>query len=304
MIEDIFGFEWMGLRLVGTLHAPDSKAPHPMVVMIPGSGPSDRSSDGYFAPIREVFLARGIGTFAFDKPGCGDSSGDWRDHGLNERADQVMAAVTSLRHNSVVKTACIGLWGHSQGGWIVQMLAARLSGLPFAIANSGPSIDLPTQDLYGCEHSMRADGHPEADIDLALGFVADIHRAARQGLSFQTVQTRLLEPARGQSWYGYLTLDDEADWRLVTRFVTEGYQPLEALKQIRCPYLAVYGGRDVLLPAWRSAEETGAALQQAGNQDSAVVVFPEGDHRVQQQGGTFVPGYLELLAGWASTHVR
>lgn len=304
MVEETFGFEWMGLTLVGTLHSPDSNAPHPIVVMVQGSGPSDRSADGYFPPIREAFLARGIGTFAFDKPGCGDSSGDWRDHGLNDRADQVIAALTSLRQHPMVKTDSIGVWGHSQGGWLVQMLAARLYALPFAIANSGPSIDLPSQDLYGCEHSMRADGHPEADIDLALGFVVDIHEAARQGLSFQAVQTRVLETARVQSWYGYLTVDDEDDWGLVSRFVTEGYAPLEALKQIRCPYLAVYGGQDVLLPAWRSAEETGVALQQAGNQDSAVVVFPGGDHRVQQSGGTFVPGYLDLLGDWASTHVR
>jgi pimeloyl-ACP methyl ester carboxylesterase len=302
MTEETMAFGWMGLRLTGSLHSPDAIAPHPVVVMLQGSGPSDRWADGYFSPIREAFLARGIGTFAFDKPGCGESSGDWRNHGLYDRADQVIAALAHLRQHPKVKANNVGLWGHSQGGWVVQMLAARLQGLPFAIANSGPSIALPAQDLYGCEHSMRADGRPEADIDLALGFLAEVHEAARQGLSFETVRTRLLEPAKAQPWYGYLTFDEEADWKLVSRFVTERYEPLEALQQIRCPYLAVYGGRDVLLPAWRSAEETGVALQQAGNQDSAVVVFPEGNHRIQQNGGGFVTGYLDLLADWAVRH--
>lgn len=304
MSKETIVFGWMGLRLVGTLHSPGAIAPHPVVVMLQGSGPSDRSADGYFSPIRDAFLARGIGTFAFDKPGCGDSSGDWRDHGLYDRADQVIAALASLKQHPMVRADSVGVWGHSQGGWLVQMLAARLQGLPFAIANSGPSIALPAQDLYGCEHSMRDDGHSEADIDLALTFLAQIHDAARQGLSFETVQARILEPARAQPWYGYLTFDEEADWRLIGRFVTEGYEPLEALQQIRCPYLAVYGGRDVLLPAWRSAEETGVALRQAGNQDSAVVVFPGGDHRIQQDGAGFVPGYLDLLADWAGRHVR
>lgn len=48
--------------------------------MLQGSGPADRTSDGYFTPIQDALLARGIGTCAFDKPGCGESTGDWREY--------------------------------------------------------------------------------------------------------------------------------------------------------------------------------------------------------------------------------
>lgn len=303
MIEEPLTIRWRDLSLAGSFHRPDSEGPHPVVVMIQGSGASDRTSNGYFPPIREALLARGLATFAFDKPGCGDSSGDWRDHGLDDRAEQVVAVLSSLRQHPLVEADRVGVWGQSQGGWLAQMLAARLPDLSFAIANSGPSINLTSQDLYGCEHSMRASGHSETDIELALGFVADIHEAARQGLQYETVEARVLKPARVQPWYGYMTVEDEADWRLITKFVTEGYEPLEALARVRCPFLAVYGGRDVLLPPWQSARETGHALQQARNQDSVVVVFPEGDHRIQQQ-GTFVNGYLDVIADWAVRHIR
>ena len=303
MIEETLTFSWNDIDLVGALHLPDLDSPRPVVVMIQGSGPSDRTSNGYFPPIRDAFLAAGVGTFAFDKPGCGDSSGDWRDHGLHARADQVQAAIGRLRQHPSVQTGGIGVWGQSQGGWLVQMLAARLPNLAFAIANSGPSIDLPSQDLYGCEHSMRANGHTEADIQLALSFVAHIHDAARDGLSYEDVEAQLLASARTQPWYTYLTIDGETDWQLVTRFIAEEYSPLEAIRQIRCPFLAVYGGRDVLLPAWQSARETGHALQEAGNQDSAVVVFPEGDHRIQDANGAFISGYLDLLTDWTARNV-
>lgn len=304
MIEEAIAFKWNDIDLVGALHLPDLDSPSPVVVMIQGSGPSDRTSNGYFPPIRDAFLAAGVGTFAFDKPGCGDSSGDWRDHGLLARADQVRAAINTLRRHTSVQTESIGVWGQSQGGWLVQMLAAQLSNLPFAIANSGPSIDLPSQDLYGCEHSMRASGHTEAHIQLALSFVADIHGAARDGLSYEDVEAQLLASARTQPWYSYMTIDDETDWQLVIRFTTDEYSPLEAIRQISCPFLAVYGGRDVLLPAWQSARETGHALQRAGNADSAVVVFPEGDHRIKHTNGTFVSGYLDLLTDWTARHVE
>ena len=303
MTEDIFVFAWNGLTLVGTLHLPDADRFYPVVVMMQGSGPSDRTSNGYFPAIQDAFLMSGIGTFAFDKPGCGESTGDWRDYALEARADQVVAAVNEVRRFSGVAAERVGVWGQSQGGWLVQMLASRLDDLPFGIANSGPSINLPAQDLYGCEHSMRAEDYSEADIRLAMAFVTGVHDAAREGLSYEAVEARLLEPARSQPWYGYMTIDDEDEWRLASRFVIEEYEPIEALEKIRCPFLAVYGGRDVLLPPWQSAQESGEALQRAGNPDAAVVVFPDGDHRIQHGPGKMVSGYFDLVVGWTARHV-
>ncbi|MEE8407032.1 MAG: alpha/beta hydrolase, partial [Acidimicrobiia bacterium] len=116
MTEDIVAFDWNGLTLVGTLHLPDADRLHPVVVMIQGSGPSDRTSNGYFPAIRDAFLMRGIGTFAFDKPGCGESTGDWRDYALEARADQVIAAVNEVCLSSRVAVEQVGVWGQSQGG--------------------------------------------------------------------------------------------------------------------------------------------------------------------------------------------
>jgi pimeloyl-ACP methyl ester carboxylesterase len=85
--------------------------------------------------------------------------------------------------------------------------------------------------------------------------------------------------------------------------VIEEYEPMEALQRIGCPFLAVYGGRDVLLPPWQSVQESGEALQRAGNPNAAVVVFPDGDHRIQHGPDQFVSGYLDLIVDWAARHV-
>ncbi len=304
MVEESLRFDWNGLTLAGTLRLPDGEAPHPVVVMMQGSGPSDRTSNGYFPPIQEAFLERGIGTFAFDKPGCGESSGDWRDHALEARADQVLGALETVYDHAMVSEDRTGIWGQSQGGWLAQMLASRQPSLAFAIANSGPSITIPDQNLYGCEHTMRAQGHSEPDIELALGFMDEVHTAANEGWSYETVETRLLEPARSQPWYGYMTIEDAKDWKLGCSFAEEAYEPVDALRRIQVPFLAIYGGRDVLVPAWQSAEESGRALQEAGNPDTTVVVFPQGDHRIQDAStGRFVTGYLDLLADWTAARI-
>jgi len=304
-VQDDLVFEWGGLSLAGTLHRPASDGSHPAVLMMQGSGPADRESDGYFPQIRNAFLEQGIAAFSFDKPGCGDSTGNWRDYALEDRADQAQAALRFLREHRLIDASRVGAWGHSQGGWLAQILASRLPDLAFAIANSGPSIGVIEQNLYGCEHEMRSQGHDEAGINQALAFIVQLHQAAQRKADYKEVEGQLLRRVRDEPWYGYASIDDAKDWAHGTMLVLENYEPLKALVQIRCPFLAIYGGCDVLVPAWRSAQESGNALRTAGNNESTVVVFPQGDHRIRDEMTLdFVPGYLDLLVDWTSHHSR
>jgi pimeloyl-ACP methyl ester carboxylesterase len=295
---------WNDVRLAGTLHLPASPAPHPVVLMMQGSGPADRDGDGYFPPIRDAFLSRGIAVYSFDKPGIGDSSGDWRHYGLAGRTDQALAVIAVLREQKDIDPRRVGIWGQSQGGWLVQMIAARLPDLAIAIANSGPGIGVAEQDLYGCEHTMRAAGKSETDIAHALAFLDAMHAAALRGDDYPTAERLLIAAARDEPWYGYLTFDDAEDWGLICRFIQERYEPSEALARVRCPFLALFGGLDPLLPALESAAIYGKALRAAGNRDATIVVFPQANHRIfDPETGAFATGYLDLLADWAATRV-
>jgi pimeloyl-ACP methyl ester carboxylesterase len=296
-------FAWRGLDLAGSLHLPPGPGPHPAILMMQGSGPADRDNDGYFPQIRRAFLARSIATFSFDKPGCGASTGDWRDYGLTGRADQAEAAVVALRSQRDVDPTRVGVWGQSQGGWLAQIMASRPLQLAVAIANSGPSIGVAEQDLFGCEHSMRAEGHSEADIRSAVEFIEMLHDAARRGAPYGEVAP-LVAAAEVQPWYGYAAVEDSADWRFGQFLIQEDYDPLQALRAVRCPFLAVYGGRDVLVPAWRGAAESGGALLDSGSTDTMVAVFPTGDHRIRDASGGFVTGYLDLLGRWAEVRMH
>lgn len=298
-------FSWEGLHLAGTLHLPGSTGPHPTVLMMQGSGPSDRDNDGYFVPLRKAFLDAGFAVYSFDKPGIGASTGEWRDHALEGRASQSMAALASLAEDPRVDGGRLGVWGHSQGGWLVQMLASRLPDLSFAISNSGPAIGIEEQDLYGCEHTMRARGHPEDEIEEALAFLASLHAEARRDAGYEEVEHLLLREARTRPWCGYLAVDDDADWAFTRAVVSERYEPIAALRSIRCPYLAVFGAADLLVPAWESARATADALSEAGNRDVTIVVFPGRDHRLQDPDtGQLAEGFSDLVTGWAARRVR
>jgi dipeptidyl aminopeptidase/acylaminoacyl peptidase len=303
-LQDTLAFAWRGISLAGTLHLPASPPPHPAVLMLQGSGPADRDGGDYFPPIRDAFLARGIAAFSFDKPGIGASTGDWRQYALYDRADQAYAALALLRQHAAIDAERVGVWGQSQGGWLVQIIAAQESGLAFAIANSGPGIPPSAQNHYGCEHSMREDGKPQAEIDRALVFIDALDAAAARGDEYAAVERDLLLPARGASWNTYFAIENADDWEFLRRFAADRYEPAEALARITCPFLAVFGELDPLLPAWESAQICGKALREAGNRDVTIAIFPQGNHRIRvDEGRAFAPGYLDLLADWTATRV-
>src|SRR5687768_2796588 len=132
------------------------EVPIATVVMHPGSGPSDRDNDVYFPPIRDELLAAGIGVASFDKRGVGGSGGRWQDAGIVEQADDALAAVDRLVELGA--TPPLGLFGHSQGGWVVVEAGARgAAGIEFVVTNAGPGVSPAEQDRYAMATKARAE---------------------------------------------------------------------------------------------------------------------------------------------------
>ncbi len=295
-------FRWNHLQLAGSLHLPEGPAPYPAVLMAQGSGPSDRDSGGYFPPLRRALLDRGLAAFAFDKPGCGESSGDWRHHGLEGRAEQITVGLDHLRDHPSIDGDRVGLFGHSQGGWLTQMLAGRQLPLAFAVAGSAPTMTVREQILYDHRQTLGSKGHGDAAIAEALTLTQALQRAADEGEAFDTVASRLLAPASARPWYVDLgPIDNADDWHHFAVLVRDRFDPAGALSRVACPFLAVYGGQDRLLPAWESAHRTGEALAMAPCTDATIVVFPTTDHRIQDEAtGHLVDGYPDLLGDWVA----
>ncbi len=217
----------------------------------------------------------------------------------------MVAALDVVRNHPSVSGDQVGIWGHSQGGWVVQKLAGQLDDLAFAITSSAPTLDVGQQIAYDCERSFERAGFDQEQIRDALKLTGALLKAATRGDDFEAVSNELLAPASAESWYtSFPTVEDENDWVHFRQLVSEPHDPLSDLNRVTCPFLAVYGGLDTLLPAWQGAEECGRAFAAAANVDATVMVFPRGDHRLQDQvNKEFVPGYLDLLGTWTATRL-
>ncbi|MEM7344702.1 MAG: alpha/beta hydrolase, partial [Chloroflexota bacterium] len=231
-------------QLAGTLFLPPTRGPHPAIVMLHGSGPADRTNDNYFPEIRDYFVAQGFAVLCYDKPGIGASTGDWQQQSFADRADEALAAVDYLAQRAEIDVKTIGLWGHSQGGWIVYLAASKSDKVAFIIANSGPGVPPVEQDRYGMEQVNRAAGESEATISQALTLYDEVMEANRKDQPFEQIAS--LVTARGNAaWDRYFYFEPGA-WAFLKRNFE--YDPLPALRGTTCPVLAIFGELDLLVP--------------------------------------------------------
>lgn len=293
-------FEVPGAVLAGTLHLPDGAEPHAAVVMLQGSGVADRESGGLFPPIRAAFLDAGVGVLSWDKPGVGESSGDWRERTLFDRADEALAAIAWLRGHPGVDSGRVGIWGHSQGGWVGPLTASQIDPA-FLVINSGPGIGVDAQDLYGVEHTLRAASGSDAEVAEALAFTRSLHEAARSGEPYEDVVERLLRPAEGTPAGDYFAVNGPEFWGFLVANAQRPYDPVAALERIICPVLANFGELDRLVPVEESIRIFEEAFAKAGNNDVTIRVYPGADHRIRiGEPLEFAEGYVTEMTAWVA----
>ena len=112
------------------------------VVFSPGSGDSlyQNYSPGLIESyIFEIFLPRDMAVLLINKRGMGQSEGNWTKSSMQGRADDLYSAIESIKEHPVIDAENIGVIGHSQGGWVVQLVAAQHEDVAFFISLVGPT---------------------------------------------------------------------------------------------------------------------------------------------------------------------
>ncbi len=291
--------------LAGTLHRPTGLGPHPALLMLQGSGPADRDSGGYFPLIRNRFIESGLAVLSWDKPGIGGSAGDWRQQTLFDRGDEALDALGWLREQPAIDPEQIGVWGHSQGGWIAPLVASKSDDIAFVVANSGPGVTPEAQDFYGMEHTLRLNGVSEAEIEQALTWLGRLHDAAREGMPYDELAKGILEPARDTPAFSYFGEIGPEDWPFFVLNFQHPFDPVVVLEQVNCPMLAIFGELDPLVPVTESVRVYQESVKTSGNPDLTIHVFPGADHRIRVGAPLrFAPGYFETMSGWLRQHAR
>src|SRR3954463_5612636 len=137
-----------GFTLAGTISRPSSSAPAPArlpaVVLVGGSGPTDRDSLVFGVPvlgeIAGSLAEAGFVTIRYDKRGVGQSGGRAESATLADYAEDARAAVRFLADRKDVDPKRIGILGHSEGGLVALIAADKEKRIAAAVLIATPGM--------------------------------------------------------------------------------------------------------------------------------------------------------------------
>jgi len=269
------------------------------VLMFPGSGPSDRHNDVFFPPIREHLVDRGIAVASFDKRGVGESGGDWLSVGLDVLAADAVAEMDAFRAVDGILADRVGLFGHSQGGWIVLEAAAIDEHAAFVVASSGPGVTVGEQNRFAVRTAVADNSPSVTESDAALEPYDETMDILRSGRPWEDLVRRLQDPRIApqlrlleRSGFSRPTADD---WLHLGMIID--HDPVAAMRRIDRPVLAVFGDDDALIPVEQSVEVFERELGDRGLLTTKV--FSGADHRMRiGDPPVLAPRYLETLSEW------
>jgi dipeptidyl aminopeptidase/acylaminoacyl peptidase len=268
------------------------------VVFVHGSGAEGRWASRFLAT---KFAERGVAALIFDKRGVGKSSGDWRTATLDDLASDVLAAVAYLRQNQRIDPRRIGVHGHSQGGTLAPMIAARSPDVAFVIASAAAGVPTDSTEIFSVLNSVYPNASTATDSADARAYTSELVAVAYQGPPRERLDA-LVSQFKGRPWFFAPPPPDASYWSFSKRFGE--FKPLDWWRQVRVPVLLIYGGADQRVPAQESAARIAAELvRQTPGANVTVRVLPNADHTFRLPPGpsgwpATAPDYVPTLLAW------
>lgn len=287
--------------LAGSLWVPDGRAPTSLIVMHPGSGPSDRDNDVFFPPIRQALIDSGVAVASFDKRGVGSSSGSWLEAGIVDQAADLYAGVQAAR-TLVPRGIPVGLFGHSQGGWVV-LEAAAATAANFVITSSGPAVTPRVQEAFSAGRGLASLDANGAQVSDALRLLGELFDRLSAAEPYERASEWMNDPQRSDSFSVLESagafVPRSADLWELARLIID-YDPATALAALRVPLLAILGSADNVVPVDVCARVFRDLVRP---ELLTLRILEGGDHRMgQADSGGFVPEYLPTLVNFATAH--
>lgn len=261
------------IRLAGELVRPNGR-PKGVVVFVHGSGDGPRR---HYDLWTNFFLSRRWAVVVFDKRGSGQSTGDWHDANFVTLAGDVRSVLQWTRAQSDLAKLPLGLWGASQAGWIIPQLAAE-NAVDFAIVQAGAST--PVDEFLGLtlESELEAYGFPPEEIAKARAYYELDVAVSRGTRAFTEIEKAYREDsAAGAEWL--LKAPDPVaspDRRFMAAIA--GFDPASYWRKVRIPILAIFGGKDHIVPVEPNRRRLKSLLADAGNTEAEIITLPDDNH--------------------------
>jgi pimeloyl-ACP methyl ester carboxylesterase len=303
-------FESGHFKVVGELRIPSGEGKYPLVIMVHGDGPARMT---YFYILKKSILRAGYATMMWDKPGTGQSTGEFSQKRLKaERAQILLDAIEFAKKHPRIDSGLIGVWGISQAGVVIPMALPKTDDISFMIMVGCMGENGIKQSAYQIRRQLQFAGLSEEEaieaenhfthIFYAKTFVEYIEHA--KPLYDNPVQRKL----------GFVSaLWDETNWKPFSPEAEGFFDPMPVIEKVTFPVLAFFGEKDTQVDPIQGVEAYKRALTKAGNKNFRVELIPNADHdiilsktgsmeerrrRSAKEWQNYAPEYLEIMETW------
>lgn len=242
-----------GIDMHGTLTIPEGEGPFAAVVMVTGSGTQNRDEElmGHkpFKVIADFLTRRGIAVLRYDDREWGRS---YDGATTADYASDALNAAAFLRRDPRMDPARVGIAGHSEGGTIAFMCAARCDSIAFVVSMAGMTIPGRECIVWQNEESLLRAGIPQQTVERYCDVIDSVFkRTAEAGRELsaeeaaqaveeaeaaagatdmpQAIRAELVKSAAGATaWFRFFV----------------GYDPSADISRVKCDVLAINGTRD------------------------------------------------------------
>ncbi len=255
-------------NLRGTLTHPeqDKLIKTPCVILITGSGPQDRNEEilGHrpFLVLADRLTLSGYGVLRMDDRGTGKSEGVFNGATSADFATDIEAAIAFVKTIPYIDTQRIILMGHSEGGMIANMVAAKHPEVYGVISLAGPGVLGSTLLIEQQVLISKAVGASKKELKQIRAFcesfyplltLDSMHVVKKNAEVFLIKYAKSINKKElrengitDRTAWVKMNLDAYVNpWMLY--FLN--YIPIFDLKKINCHYLALNGTTDLQVPA-------------------------------------------------------
>lgn len=236
-------------KLPGTLSLPKGEGSFPAVVLVHGSGPSDRDETvGPNKPFRDIawgLSTKGIAVLRYEKRTKEHQQEIIKmvnDLTVNEETiDDALIAVDLLREQEKIDSSKIYVIGHSLGGYLIPRIGVQDDDIAGFVIMAGPTRPLEDLIVEQIEYLSGLDGDISADEQSQI----DALKVSQQKIKSTSLdENTSMSELMGINAKYWLDLRD--------------YEPTEMAKELKQPMLILQGERDYQITMedfenWKSA---------------------------------------------------
>ncbi|QEG20499.1 alpha/beta hydrolase family protein [Mariniblastus fucicola] len=320
--EMIFENSAADIKLAATLTVPKEKDKPPVAILINGSGPQDRDESiadhKPFWVVADHLSRNGIAVFRYDERGVGRSTGTFEGATSADLATDVEAAIDYLKGRRDVDPTRIILIGHSEGGLLAPMIAARRDDVAGVVLLAPPGVNgvkvVINQSRLIAEASGTADEEELQMQEKILELAFELLKSQPETNDdfYEQFEAKTAEVMGEDAEKFELVPEIEVAVRQLDtpwfRYFAK-YEPGPALEKTKCPTLVLIGEKDLQVDPKLNLPPIKAALAKSGNQDVTIEQLSGLNHLFQtcESGSpseymaieqTFAPKALKEISQW------